>query len=359
MDIITTDSLIDGGRTAKKALRPWISQLICRTEGLLDPTEKIKSFPEELSSIQNNFALITLFMLGVAAAREECLAQITWAQSFTGDGEVLQPYINLARLDRISGDLRGSKNKLQKLLEISECGHGHIENNPFIASEKQRHFLMNACRAELFLSMIKNHSALLTFLSESTKSEDIDATEAERLVIGGNLIKSPTHVWQGLKSKSWFKTSHVRYCGMFYRASVSISDDKNNVVKRFLQEVSSYLENPHQSIIDHCSLRFIHRSALLAERTNNYEYAITLLDRTISLATTLKDVEYLIRAKYTLAKLTGAKSDWGDIAAVSGFRRLKGIPEFTCSQVEQKIILALYEDLKNTINRARSYNYNR
>ncbi|WP_036110275.1 MULTISPECIES: hypothetical protein [Luteibacter] len=351
-ELITTDSLVDTGRTARKPVAAWLDELIYKTEQL--PRNRTRSLGE-FSSIQNNFSLITMLIDGTEAARNECAAQIEHAVQEGFPGEAMQPWVNLARLDRIDGKARAAARKLSAVRRLAECGRVTLAGTRFGSDGADRRFAASVYASENFYAALAQSDALATHFRrvERQLGRKEHPLLAEQQVVAGTLTGDFDMVNAGLSNRAWFMDARTRLAGMFYRAAWSWRQGVPEPVDRLAVELLRQSSpKAAERMLDHVVLRLVYRGGLLALQRGDRERGVALLERTRHYATRLSDAEYVARAGARLETL-GEASAWKVAAARSGYRSFRGVPSFAEGRQDQGIATRIdkLKELVHTIRR--------
>lgn len=349
--LITTDYLVDRGRTPRKSVLAWLDDLRARVDAIIEHDITYKN--NEIALIQNNFALLAMYIRGVEDARRQCGEQILFAlrtRYFVG---AIQPWINLIRLDRVENKLIDARKKLVLVSRLAQRGKIHFAGTIFEAEANERRFAAVAYMSETFLLAVKKlsqNTAFHEYLGSRPRFLNMQDNPliAEQYIIGGTIFGDDVLIQRGLMSRGWLNDIHTRFVGMYYHAVYSWGHGDESIIGRFTSNLNDYINiiNIH-GIMDHSTLRLIHRSALFAGCSGHAQIAKKLFHEAFLYASKLNDVEYQVRTLYSLErlglKLPVAKLTWRTLASNTGYYRFKSIPPFnisadTIDEVLQKYI---------------------
>lgn len=293
--LINSDSLVDTGRTARKPVLPWLDELLQKTEVI--SAKGGRSASDEFSSVQNNFSLLTLLIKGVSEARTECIEQIRHAIREDATDQTLQPWVNLARLDRIQGDIAASRKKLSAMQRLAL--HGHVILGGLdIGTDGDKRFAANVFASESFHLVLRNLNKVPCHFKrlERLFGRKAHPLFAEQQIIAGTLLGDMILVNSGLSSRAWFTDARTRLAGMYYRAVWASQQGNQNLTDRFVNELLRLPAAADSAAPDHVVVRLLFRGALLSSGYGDIEHAKILFQRTKEYAARLSDAEYTARA---------------------------------------------------------------
>lgn len=331
--LITNDSLIDTGRVSRRPVLTWLDNLLARTRAI--DAVHLEASMTELSPIQNNYSLLTMILLGVEAARDQCLAQISFAQRLNRLDEAVQPWINLARIDRLSGNVRGAQKLLAPVGRLARHARASVGTVRHAASDSERRFVASVYAIEAFHCAVGSPSKLRQYFRWNAHllGGEIHPLVAEQAVIGGTLVGDEELLQRGLASRAWFTDMRTRLVGMYYRAAYAFLSGDNRLVRRFALELIRQVPLASSfQLSDHAIQRLLHRGGVLAATAKCREAAYQLFLRSYRYAELIDDVEYRVRSLCCLAKLMGGEptpvDSWRSLAEHSGYRRFSAVPHF-------------------------------
>ncbi len=333
--LINSDSLVDTGRTARKPMLPWLDELLQKTAVISAKGGRIAS--DEFSSVQNNFSLLTLLIKGTSEARIECIEQIRHAIREDAADQALQPWVNLARLDRIEGDMAASGKKLSAMLRLAV--HGRVLVGGLdIGSDSDKRFAANVFASESFHLILRNLGELPRHFKrlERLFGRRAHPLFAEQQIVAGTLLGDMVMVGSGLSSRAWFTDARTRLAGMYYRAVWASQQGNHDLTDRFVNELLRLPAAATSVAPDHVMVRILFRGALLSSGRDDIEHTTMLLHRTKDCAARLSDAEYTARAGVELERL-GEATEWQDAAADSGYRSFRGLPTFADGRCDHDI----------------------
>lgn len=356
--LITADSLVDTGRTPRRPILPWLEGLIQKADAIAARGGQIAS--NEFSAVQNNFSLLTLLMSGTIAARCECVEQIRHAIAERAMDEVMQPWVNLARLDRIDGDVKGSAKKLAAVRRLAI--HGRVAfGGVSIGSESDRRFAASVFAGEHFyLALFSTDELTIHFRSiERLFGRKEHPLFAEQQIIAGVRHADDGMVNAGLSNHAWFTDARTRLAGMYYRAAWAAQHGASQPSERLASELLRLPAPIANAAADHVMVRILFRAALLKLACEDTACATELFQRTKEYAECLADAEYEARAGAELERLNGPTT-WREAAAASGYRFFHGVPPFFDGRWDSEIARRLRQlrDRIHNLRRAASYPVN-
>lgn len=333
--LINSDSLINTGRTARKPIISWLDELLQKIEAISTKGGRIAS--DEFSSVQNNFSLLTLLIKGASEARIECAEQIRHAIREDALDQTLQPWVNLARLDRIEGDIAASEKKLSAMLRLALHGRvvlGRLD----IGSDSDKRFAANVFASESFHLALHNMSKLPRHFKRLDHLFGCRPHPlfAEQQIIAGTLLGNMVMVDAGLTSRAWFADSRTRLAGMYYRAVWALQHGNHDLTDRFVHELLRLPPATTSMTPDHVMVRILFRGALLSSARGDAERAILLLRYAKDYAACIFDAEYSARVGAELERL-GEATAWKDMAAKSGYRSFRGLPPFADGRYDNDV----------------------
>ncbi|MDQ0008255.1 hypothetical protein J2T07_000414 [Luteibacter jiangsuensis] len=348
--LITADSLVDTGRTPRKPILPWLDGLIEKAAAIAKRGGKIAS--SEFSAVQNNFSLLTLLTSGTTAARRECIDQIRHAIAERAMDEVVQPWVNLARLDRIDGDVKGSAKKLAALRRLAI--HGRVTlDGVSIGSESDRHFAASVFAGEYFHLSISSTDELTRHFRriERLFGRKEHPLFAEQQIIAGTHHRDMGMVNAGLSNRAWFTDARTRLAGMYYRAVWAAQQGAFQPSEKLAIELLRLPVPIANAVPDHVMVRILFRAALLRLACGDTACATELFQRTEEYAECLADAEYAARAGAELERL-GGLTTWREAAATSGYRIFRDVPPFFDGRWDSEIAWRL-EQLRDRVHGLR------
>lgn len=348
--LITADSLVDTGRTPRKPMLPWLDALIQKADAISMKDGRIAS--GEFSSVQNNFSLLTLLTSGTVAARRECIEQIRHAIREHAMDEVVQPWVNLARLDRIDGDVAASAKKLSAVRRLAT--HGRVTlGGVSIESEGDRRFAASVFAGEHFHLTSSGLDDLTCHFKhiEHLFGRKEHPLFAEQQIIAGTRCGNMEMVNAGLSNRAWFTDARTRLAGMYYRAVWAAQQGACQPAEKLAFELLRLPSSNADTAPDHVMVRILFRGALLRLACGDASCATTLFERTSEYAACLPDAEYAARVGSELERL-GSLTAWREAATDSGYRFFRDVPDFPNDRRVDEIAQRL-EHLRDRIHRLR------
>lgn len=317
------DSLIEERRIAKIPLAAWIADLARRID--TDPVA------DGLAAIQNNLGLILLHARGEREALNICLGQVAWAAGLRRADLMLQPIVNLARIDRMARRVGDARNKIA-IVRDAGLGTGAIfAGHAFGNLEAQdRTFAIGMALIERFqLELGAGFEAVERYFADPIYVDAAasgSAMFAEQKLQAGIVHRCVAMFVAGrevLNARP--PTSFAGIAGRYYTAVWFAEVQGDAMPALRLAEVIAKVATmvlAAREACDHRVLRLVHATARLSAR---FGLAPTqeLYERCIGLAERMDDVHIA-----ALAKL-GAGHDPGPVAdavVLAGYRSLRGVP---------------------------------
>ena len=119
---ISTALLLPGERIPRLPLERWASRLATDLDQTRKTARRIRVLAREVAVLANNTALVATVQGQRGVARQQCEQQVNWHHRLgrrSRDpglcGHAVQPWVNIGRLESLSGDWRASLNRFAHL----------------------------------------------------------------------------------------------------------------------------------------------------------------------------------------------------------------------------------------------------
>lgn len=319
-----SDSLVEEKRIAKRPLTSWIEallELLDTPGGALDP--------DILTVVQNNLGLILLHSRGHAAAAENCRRQMSWAARLDRADLMVQPLVNLARIDRLTKNAEDANTKLSMVrgvglgLPVSFEGHdlGKL-------GKQDREFALNVALVERFHLLLATNMETLSgyfmdpdyvraasgggaiFAEQKLQAGLIHGCE-DTFRAGLAMINRPTASFAGIVA---------HYYSSLWRVEVEHDPSPIDRLADGLLKISTVAQ-ASDSDIDHRFLRLLFATAHVSHDVGILQHR-TLYESCETLARRLDDFHFMTLARHGLGYPDRQLSE--EIAA-AGYNALRGI----------------------------------
>ena len=294
-----SDSIVEEKRIAKRPLTSWIEALLEQLDaagGAFDP--------DILTVVQNNLGLILLHSRGHGAAAENCRCQIAWAARLDRPDLMIQPLVNLARIDRLTKKPEDAHAKLSIVrgaglgLPVSFEGH-----DLFNLERQDREFARNVALVERFhLVLSTDMDAISGYFADPDYARAASgggSIFAEQKLQAGLIYGCGDTFRAGLASLHRPTASYAAIVAHYYSSlwRAEVEDDPSPIGR--LADGLVKISNAAQASdndIDHRFLRLLFATARVSQAVGIAQYRM-LYESCESLARRLDDVHFMILSR--------------------------------------------------------------
>ncbi|NTG91104.1 hypothetical protein G6L29_30030 [Agrobacterium rhizogenes] len=337
---VFSECLVDTKRTPKYALASWLDMLI----GMAHGSGSDQDYDLVISGIKNNLALILFYCEDARAAKNCCIDQVYWAFEIGRADLMVQPIVNLIRLNRLVGDVAAASLLLADIERSFLGGHICFEDlRKPMTDVRIRKFLSVAYTTERFKLVLPEGEANCRELLSDTQYAYIAGLNplflAEQNIRAGLIYECADLYQSGLNVMKTYDNPYVRilahYYGACWDACYCTEIRKLENVSASTLALSRAIIDSHPAI-DHRFGRYLYSLAAVSAHVSS-RYTSDLYAELETIAGALNDVHLGLLADAGLGSSQEVVT--GKILE-TGYRNLPHFRAPTVSPVTQEILRA-------------------
>ncbi|GAB4556641.1 MAG: hypothetical protein Tsb0020_00040 [Haliangiales bacterium] len=308
---IPCDTLLEVGRVNRQPLRQWAEDLISK----LATTNNADSETWlDVTGCMNNAALIEVFRGELQSARKVCDLQLSWVAGLVRTygpmaacDLALQPWVNIGRLLRITGDYDAALSHFTMLLDTGT--EQDLQLGPVAIDASTWQEVARAKKLDNFLEAVyvvdsaktyfaaKDFQGALDFLRSAAPfiNQGVAPMRAEAEVIALANLERYQDALAIMNLDEWQQDNYTKLVRVTYRVGIMAAAGYIEQAEKLLQQlVGRVLAAKFDDALDPRVLRYLHYLCVLAVDLGRSDLAVCIAQKGLSTARKISDVPLIL-----------------------------------------------------------------